>query len=469
MRLHAERAMQEVKDYLIDNIKIIKIMMKQVMKTIVAFVLLAAISVPLQAQDTLKLTLKEALDIALSDNLSVKVADMEVKRTGYAKKGTYAALFPQIDFSANYQGAIKKQVMVMGEQSFEIGKDHTWSTGFSLGMPLVSATLWKSIQITAIDVELAVEKARSSRQDLIDQVQQTFYTTLLAKDSYIVYKENYENALADYNDVKEKYENGRVAKYDLIRADVALQNAKPSMYDAKNNIELCLWKLKALLGVDLDMNIACVGSLADYSDQMKEVALNSEVSLTENSTMKQLELQDEMLHKTYQMQLAKYYPSLNLSLSYQWIAMEDNLKLKDYTWNPYSVAGLSLTIPIFSGGQRFHSVKQTKVQREQLQLQKENTARELEVAVRQSLSSMDTYVKQFEAAEKNIEGAETGYDIAQKRYDVGSGTLLELQDSQLALLQARLNLNQSVYNYLVAKSSLDKILGVTGNNVVENK
>lgn len=444
-------------------------MMKQVMKTIVAFVLLAAISVPLQAQDTLKLTLKEALDIALSDNLSVKVADMEVKRTGYAKKGTYAALFPQIDFSANYQGAIKKQVMVMGEQSFEIGKDHTWSTGFSLGMPLVSATLWKSIQITAIDVELAVEKARSSRQDLIDQVQQTFYTTLLAKDSYLVYKENYENALADYNDVKEKYENGRVAKYDLIRADVALQNAKPSMYDAKNNIELCLWKLKALLGVDLDMNIACVGSLVDYSDQMKEVALNSEVSLTENSTMKQLELQDEMLHKTYQMQLAKYYPSLNLSLSYQWIAMEDNLKLKDYTWNPYSVAGLSLTIPIFSGGQRFHSVKQTKVQREQLQLQKENTARELEVAVRQSLSSMDTYVKQFEAAEKNIEGAETGYDIAQKRYDVGSGTLLELQDSQLALLQARLNLNQSVYNYLVAKSSLDKILGVTGNNVVENK
>lgn len=444
-------------------------MMKQVMKTIAAFVLLAAISVPMQAQDTLKLTLKEALDIALSDNLSVKVADMEVKRTGYAKKGTYASLFPQIDFSTNYQGAIKKQVMVMGEQSFEIGKDHTWSTGFSLGMPLVSATLWKSIQITAIDVELAVEKARSSRQELIDQVQQTFYTTLLANDSYLVYKENYENALTDYNDVKEKYDNGRVAKYDLIRADVALQNAKPAMYDAKNNIELCLWKLKALLGVDLDMNIACVGSLADYSGQMKEVALNSEVSLAENSTMKQLELQDEMLHKTYQMQLSKYYPSLNLSLSYQWIAMEDNLKFKDYTWNPYSVAGISLSIPIFSGGQRYHSVKQTKVQREQLQLQKENTARELEVAVRQSLSSMDTYVKQFEAAEKNIEGAETGYDIAQKRYDVGSGTLLELQDSQLALLQARLNLNQSIYSYLVAKSSLDKILGVTGNNTVENK
>ncbi len=441
----------------------------KVLKTIVAMVSLIALSVPLFAQDTLKLTLKEALDIALSDNLTVKVADMEVKRTGYARKGTYASLFPQVDFSANYQGAIKKQVMAMGDQTFEIGKNHTWSTGFSAAMPLVNVALWKSIQITGLDVELAVEKARSSRQDLIQQVQQAFYTTLLSADSYEVYKENYENTLRDYNDVKEKYDNGMVAKYDLIRADVALQNAKPSMYDAKNNVELCLWKLKALLGVDLDMAIACVGSLSDYEEHMNEVALNDEVSLENNSTLKQLELQDEMLHKSYQAQLAKYYPSLSLSVNYQWVAMENNMKMKDYTWNPYSQAAISLQIPIFSGGQRFNSVRQTKVQREQLQLQKENAARELEVAVRQSLSSMDTFVKQYDAANKTIEGAETGYDIAQKRYDVGSGTLLELQDSQLALLQAKLNLNQSIFNYLVAKSSLDKILGITANDVEVNK
>ncbi len=441
----------------------------KVLKTFVAIVSLVALSVPLQAQDTLKLTLDQALEIALSENLTVKVADMDVKKAGYAKKGTYAMLFPQIDFSANYQGAIKKQKMAMGDQTFEIGKNHTWSTGFSAALPLINVQLWKSLQITALDVELSVEKARASRQDLIQQVQQAFYTTLLAADSYEVYKENYENTLGDYNDVKEKYDNGMVAKYDLIRADVALQNAKPAMYDAGNNVELCLWKLKALLGVDLDMTIACVGSLADYSAQMEAVALNSEVSLDNNSTMKQLEIQDEMLHKNYKMQLAKYYPSLNFSVNYQWIAMEDKMNMAKYTWNPYSNAVVSLSIPIFSGGQRYNSVRQTKVQREQLQLQKENAARELEVAVRQSLSSMDTYVKQFDAASKTIEGAETGYDIAQKRYDVGSGTLLELQDSQLALLQARLNLNQSIFSYLVAKSSLDMILGVTANNVVENK
>lgn len=422
-------------------------------------------SVPLMAQDTLKLTLKDALDIALSENMTVKVADMEITKTGYAKKGTYAQLFPQISFSFDYQRMIQKQVMYMGEEAIKFGRDNSWSTGFNASLPLVNVALWKSLQITGKDVEVAVEKARESRQDLIDQVQQTFYTTLLAKDSYIVYKENYDNALSDYNDVKAKYEQGSVAKYDLIMAEVTLQNAIPNVYDSKNNIELCLWQLKALMGIDLNANIDCIGSLTDYSEQLEEVSLNADVSLNSNTTLRQLQLQDDILHKSYQAQIASFYPQLSASAYYQWTAMTNDFKFRNYVWNPYSVGAISLTIPIFTGGQRLYSVKQAKVERDQLKLQMENTARELEVSVRQSLSSMDTYIKQYEAAEKSIEGAETGYEIAQERYNVGSGTLLELHDSQLALLQARLNLNQAIYNYLVAKSSLDKVLGVTANDM----
>lgn len=426
-------------------------------------------SFPLLAQDTLKLTLQDALDIALSDNLTIKVADMEVTKTGYARRGTYAQLFPQVDFSFNYQRTIEKQVMYMGDQAIKFGRDNTWTTGFSASMPLVNVALWKSLQITAKNVELAVEQARNSRQDLIDQVQQTFYTALLAHDSYIVYKENYDKALSDYNDVKDKYDQGRVAKYDLVMAEVTLQNAIPNVYDSKNNIELCLWKLKALMGIDLNANIACVGSLSDYSDQMQSLAFDMAVQLNGNSSLRQLELQDEILYKTYQSQLSRYYPQLTASVSYQWMAMTQNFRFNSFAWNPYAVGGITLSIPIFSGGQRYHNVKQAKVDRDKIKLQIENTERELEVAVRQTLSSMDTYVKQYEAAEKGIEGAETGYEIAQKRYDVGSGTLLELHDSQLALLQAKLNLNQSIYNYLVAKSTLDKTLGVNVNDIKVEK
>ena len=274
-------------------------MKKGVFKVLFAGAVASLVALPLRAQESeLNLTLDEALEIALSENLTVKVADMEVTKTGYARKGTYAALFPQVNFSADYQRTIKKQVMYMEDQSFAVGRDNTWSTGFTATMPLISVQLWKSIQVTAVNVELAVEQARSSRQDLIEQVQQSFYATLLANDLYTVYKENYENARMDYEDVKEKYENGTVAKYDLITAEVAMNNAAPAMYDAQNNIVLCEWRLKALMGIDLDTEINCTGSLLDFSDTMKELSMNQAITLENNSSLKQLELQQESLHKT---------------------------------------------------------------------------------------------------------------------------------------------------------------------------
>jgi outer membrane protein TolC len=408
--------------------------------------------------------LDDALKVAMGENISVKVADKEVKRTEYARKGTYASLFPQVDFSGAYQRAIKKQKMHMNmggqEMDIEVGVSNTWSTGFSAAMPLVNVQLWKAIQITGMDVELAVEKAKGSRQDLIDQVQQSFYGVLLAKELYSVYKENYDNAKDNYNDVKAKYDAGLASKFEFLSAEVAMQNAEPNVFDAQNGIVLANWKLKAVLGIDLDQNIECTGSLSDYEGTVAGVASYENVSVENNSTLKQLNIQEEMLQKNYEMQLAKYYPTLAAQLSYNWVAMSENFKFSEYKWNPYSTGALALSIPIFAGGQKQNQLRQTRIQQEQLALQKEDAIRQLEVSVKQVLNSLETSLKQYEAAQKTIEGAQAGYEIAKKRYDVGSGTLLELQDAQLGLLQARLNVNQSVYTYMILKSSLDKILGV---------
>ena len=129
-----------------------------------------------QGSDTLRLNLNEALTIALSENLTVKIAEKEINKTGFAKKGTYSSLYPQINFSGSYQRTLEKQTMYMGENSFKVGLDNSWSTGFDLSIPIVSVPLWKSLKISAMDVELAIEKARGSKIDLVDQVQQTYFS-----------------------------------------------------------------------------------------------------------------------------------------------------------------------------------------------------------------------------------------------------------------------------------------------------
>lgn len=445
-------------------------------------ILLPSTDFTLSAQDTLKLDLSKALEIALSENPTVKVANKEIEKKKYAQKGAYAPLFPQINFSADYNRTLKKQVMyldgfgAMGggsetttptegtenmdiSKGIEVGRDNNWSYGFNASMPLVAPTLWKSLTISAIDVELAVEKARSSKIAMVNQVKKSFYGVLLANDSYRVFKSSYDNSMENYQDIKKKFDQGLVAEYDLIRADVSVKNAIPNMLQAENALTLAKWQLKALLGMDLDLAIDCEGKLTEFENELYADYLSTDTSLVNNSDLKQLDIQSNQLKETIKMQKFEYLPTLSLSGMYQWSAMNNNFKFSEYRWNPYSVVGVSLSIPIFSGGGKYHKIKQSQVTLEQLSLQREDAKRNLQLALKQYLDNMNTCIKKFNAAQKGVSQSEKGYQIAQKRYETGSGTLLELNDAELALTQSRLNYNQAIYDYMIAKSDLEKTLG----------
>ena len=123
-------------------------------------------------------------------------------------------------------------------------------------------------------------------------------------------------------------------------------------------------------------------------------------------------------------------------------------------------SALSLNIPIFAGGKRRADVKQAKINLNTLQLQRENTERQLRTAIMQYISSMQTNLKQYNASAENISQAKRGYEIAVKRYDVGGGTLVDVDNSQLAYTQAELTRSTAIYNYLVNHVSLEKIYGI---------
>lgn len=433
------------------------------------------------------ISLDKALEIALSENVAVKVADKEIERSEYAKRGTYASLFPQIDGSAAFQRTIEKQVMYMdfdmssmtgggsntsgseGSQTegssssgggLEVGRWNTFSAGVSASMPLVNLQLWESLRITGQDVELAVEKARSSRLEMVSQVKNAFYAVLMAKEACAVYKDVYDNAVANYERTKLKYEAQKASDLDLARASTTLANAIPNMYDSVNSVALALWQLKAVMGVDLDEDIDVEGQLYDYVEDMSALYTESELDLQQNTSMRQLAIQADQLASNIRMQKYASLPSLALSFSYNYNAMANDFEFSQYKWTPYSYVAISLNIPIFAGGKRYHNIKAAKVQADELALQKENTERQLKISIRQNLNTMETAVRSFDAADKALEAAQKAYDITEESYEIGSCTLTDLNDAQLALVQAKMTAVQSVYSYLTAKTSLEQTLGV---------
>ncbi len=443
-----------------------------------------------QAADTTAaptlLSLEDAIRVALSENVSVKVADKEVERTGYARKGTYASLLPQVSGSGSYQRTIKKQVMYMdfdlgglgggaGEEGsssggsgksggsgggFEVGRWNTWSAGITASMPIVNVQLWENLRVSGQSVELAVEKARNSRLEAVNQVKQAYFACLLAREAFEVYKSAYENALENYHQIERRFNAQRASELDLTRARTTLENAIPSVYDAESAILLALWRLKAVMGVDLDANIDVSESLSDYSAHMLyDLHESGELSLEDNSTMRQLAIQAEQLAATVRAQRYAYLPTLSLSFNYSINAMTNDFNFSEYRWSPYSFIGLNLSIPIFSGGQRLNAVRQAKVQAETLDMQRTDTERQLKIAIRQYLNQMETALKSFGSAESAVGTARKAYDIAAKSYDVGRSTLTDLNDAQHALTQSQLGVCQAVYNFVVAKANLENTLG----------
>ena len=418
---------------------------------------------PAAQQDApLVLTLEQALEIALSENPTVKIADKTIEAKKYAKRGTYAALWPDISASGAWQHNIQKPTFHIMGQTMKVGTMNNVNAGVTAAMPLVNAQLWKSLKLSAMDVELAVEQARSSRIDMIEQVSKAFYQVLLAKDSYNVYKRVYDNAVENHKIVEKRYAVGQVSEYDFIRSQVTVSNAEPNVFGAENSVVLALWQLKALLGVDLDMNVDCAGSLADYEVDMTS-QINMDGTLAENSAMRQLDIQERMLEQALKLKRAANLPSLAASINYQFTAMDESFALAHYRWNPSSTAALSLSIPIFSGGKRRADINQAKIDLSNIQLQRENTERQLRTAIMSYYSNMQTNLKQYHASSQNIATAKRGYDISVKRYEVGGGTLVDVDNSQLAYTQAELSRSTSIYEYLINKVSMEKIMGNTLN------
>ena len=411
-----------------------------------------------QNSGTLVLTLEQALEIALSENPTVKIADETIEAKKYAKKGTYAALWPDISASGSFQRYIEKPSFHIMGQTVKMGTTNTVSGGVSAALPLVNAQLWKSLKLSVMDVELAVEQARSSRIDMIEQVTKAFYQVLLAKDSYEVYKRVYNNAVENHKIVEKKYAVGAVSEYDFIRSKVSVSNAEPNVFEAENSIIVALWQMKALLGLDLEKRIDCAGSLADYESAMS-ARIDTPTTLANNSTMRQFDIQERMLNQSLKMQRAANLPSLNASINYMLNAMDETMAITKYKWMGSSTALVSLNVPIFSGGKRRAAINQAKINLTTLQLQRENTERQLHTAIMQYESSMQTSLKQYHASSENISQAKRGYDIAVKRYEVGGGTLVDVDNSQLAYTQAELSRSTAIFNYLINQASLEKIKG----------
>lgn len=411
----------------------------------------------------LTLSREECIIIALQDNPTVRVADMEINRLDYSKKEVRASLFPTIDFNAAYQRAIELQTMRMNiggqSQSLKVGSDNTWNLGFTASLPIVAPQLWKSIQISDIQILVAYETARSSRLDLVNQVNQAYYSLLLAIASRAVLQENYDIAKFNAEVYEKQFQFGTASEYDVLRSSVAVKNIEPDLLQADIAIKQCKLQLKVLMGIDYNVDIEPNITLKELQRDMYAYPLSAGEDLSGNTSVRSLDIQNKLLEETLNLRKAAWFPTMALSFNINWMSLSNGSPFKNQQFNPYSTLGVAINFPIFSGGSKYYALKQTQVQIKELELQRENLLNSLNMQVDLALDNINREAQQIASNEESMKQAKKAHEIMQKSFEIGAASYLDLRDSELADTAAQLAYYQAIYNFLISTSELDLLLG----------
>ncbi len=437
-------------------------------------VLLAAaiFAVGAQAQGdtggTLTLDLNKALEIALSENPTIKTADMEIERFDYVRRETLGNHLPSLTAGGRYEFSIIKTEMAKG---MSFGADMSAAVVGDLQIPLVVPAVYASLRLNRTQQALAVEQARSSRIELAGSVKKSFFQILLLERSYEVLRQSESTVKATVDNTREMFEAGLASEYDLLTAEVQLSNLAPSIINTANAITVAKQMFKMYLSIPEEVDIVLEGSLDGYMSELRAIP-DPAAALDGNSELRQLDYQQTLVSQQIRLANAARLPVLaaygSLTLTGQDKTMGFGLtpeggmgvvSTNKWWWQKPTSAGFQLSIPIFSGFKNTNKVKQLRNQVSQIELQKsylrEAKALEARTAVNNLVSARET----MQANEKTVVQAEKAYGIARTRFEAGAGTMLEVNQAQLAVTQSKLNLTQATYDLLAAVADYDKVVG----------
>ena len=425
------------------------------------------------ARAQMRLTLDEAVELALSENPTIKIADLEVRRYDYVRRETWGNWIPQISVGGTYTRSIVKQEMAKG---LSFGADNTLTATGDATWAFFAPQIFRTLKLNRTQMEAAVETARGSRITLVADVKKAFFNILLAEQSLDVLRQSEANIRRTVEDTELRYRNGLASEYDLLTAQVQLSGLKPQILQTENSIKLAKLQLKMYLSIPENVEIEAAGALDDQRDRVLTGAEDLSADLTNNSDLRSLDFQRELLRRQLRVSNAGRWPTVAAFFNATYTGNDlDMSRLGNFTgggsqeaapdsgskfwWQHPVSAGLRVSIPLFSGLTKMYQSRQLKNQIAQLDMQRDYTEQQLDVQMRSAINDLLTARETMYAQELTVQQAAKAYDIADTRYRAGAGTILELNTSQVNMVQAQLSYSQAIYDYLTAKAEYDRIAG----------
>ena len=340
-------------------------------------------------------------------------------------------------------------------------RDYT-NKGYTLSLtqPLFRMQTWIAVDQAALQVKQAEAAFADAKQSLITRAAQAYFDVLLAQDSVdlsaaqkkafaeqlAAAKRNFEVGTSTIVDTYEAQ-----AKYDLAISKEIFDQADFEI--KKNALQQLIGKKAPSLSALRD-NVAL--PLPTPADPEKWVAAADEAS----PTIAQARALYEIAAKEVDRSKAGHYPTLDLVASYGYnSAPSATPTLSGSLVSKTSQLGLSLNIPLYSGGGTQSRMRQSLSAKDQSEQNLENSKRSVAQNVRSTFLNVTSGVAQVKALEASLISSKASLDSTLLGKDVGVRTNVDVLNSQQQLFQTRRDLQQARYGTILAQLRLKSAAG----------
>ncbi|MBN1163222.1 MAG: TolC family protein [Candidatus Krumholzibacteriota bacterium] len=428
------------------------------------------------------LSLDNAIERGLKHDELLRQAGEGVRGALAGLREARAARLPQLNISGQYGRNIQKPVFFLppdfassfggGATKVEMGEDNEF-----LGTAQLTYNLWTAGRLTAgikasDEMVEALRSQESSTRQLVGfQVKEAYYGVLLAAEGLKITSKAIEDIEELVRVSRAGFREGTVSKFDLLRAEVELENRRPQHIQAQNELEQALALLRRRCGIEPGAPISLSDSLRRVEDPEELDYLLARMRLL-SPQLWALEHQVQALRQNINFEKAQRWPLLQLGANYSFQSQWSGDYLPgSRNMARFSSVTLGFQIPIFDGFRAKSRIDRARSELRSAEIERERLLREKELAVRTSLLQLENAISALQGRQYAVALAEEAYRLVQVRLKNGLATPLERLDAELAKTTARWQLAQVLYACNMARAGLELSVGenVCGDSAAAEK
>jgi outer membrane protein len=391
------------------------------------------------------LTLDEAVKKALESNFDIQSKNYDYIESLENVKSNNANYLPKLDASYGFTNTDKANVGFESDEGVASLKlSYNLFNGFKdLALKESSIYLSQSSQYSL----------NATKQDIVLNTKTAYINYLDKQNALDTYKSAYTLFQEQYEDSKNRYEQGLIAKNDLLQVQVNMSSAKQNVVKAQGDLKIAKFQLSNILGgIDLENE-----TIEKLNEQAIQSSVYDEKQLENRSEIQALKMNLQSIKELEKSAKAGYYPKVDASVSHNkyYDELSKNIENKEDNQN---VANVTATWNLYNGGYDSSQTEIYKIKYLNANSILSKTKLDIKLQYENAKSNLEVALDNLETSKLALLQAQENYGIVKNRFDEGISTSTDLTDANYLLTQAKQGFNRAYFDKFIAISTLDRII-----------